>query len=71
MNTMKNLKNTLKRCVKWTTSMTKRTTAMTTTSNTETSKRICEPFYVDGQMFWDAENDIIKSDDRVRRLRTN
>jgi len=26
---------------------------------------------VDGQMFWDAENDIIKSDDRVRRLRTN
>ena len=45
-------------------------TCSLTESKTQ-EKKSNEPFYVDGQMFWDAENDIIKSDDRVRRLRTN
>jgi len=39
-------------------------------SNTDLTTQESEPFYVDGQ-FWEAENDIIKSDDRVRRLRTD
>jgi len=65
MNTMKNLKNTLKKCVKWTTSTTKRITAMTTTSNTETSKRTC-----DG-IFWEAEADILTEEIRGRYKRGN
>jgi len=73
MNTMNNLKNTWKQCVKWTKKKTKGTTAMTTTSNTTRFNRTCKPFYVDSEMFWDAENDIIDTDERelLRKLRTN
>lgn len=51
--------------------MRKRYTTTCSLTESKTQEK-SDPFYVDGQMFWEAENDIIDTDEReIRKLRTN